>query len=176
MPKRDRKTTQNRGPSVRVSAYCIAGAGLALMLGRVVSATAFQRFDTTALVLFAIACAGVLVPDAWPRLRKLKYGDAEVEFGDLERLPSVQATDSSQRTLPSGVTAETAGDWTKVRSSPKADSRDVFLAHVIRPSKAIWAEIRHLCFTHRDAAHGLARRCQRGVLLWQALGKPRFSR
>jgi hypothetical protein len=119
----------------RWPAYTVAGAAVAIALLRVMSAIAFQRFDTTALVLFAIASVAVLVPEALPRLRKVKYGATELEFAELERLPTVPAGDTPTRALPRGVTAETAADWTAERERLKETSRDVFLAHVIRPSK-----------------------------------------
>lgn len=131
----EQRSVVRAGPVGRAPAFGIAGAAMLVVLWRMGSSVAFERFDTTALVLFGIASAALLAPHALSRLRKVKYGDVEFDFAELEQLPAVPAGDGANKPLPSGVTTGAPADWTRLREEVKARSRDVFLAHVIRPSK-----------------------------------------
>src|SRR5215216_325181 len=73
--------------------YGVALGALFLILARVASARVHERFDNTALILFALAGSALVLPfiiREVPRIKRFKYGDTEIEFRDLERdLPSI---------------------------------------------------------------------------------------
>jgi hypothetical protein len=119
-------------------AYLIAGVALSAVMARLVSSYAHQRFDSTSLTLLVVAGIALLVPylvTEIPRLRRIKYGSAEVEFADLAKeLPAVSPGGTPSRSADKRIELRTSEDWNTYREEVKQKSRDVFLAHVIRPS------------------------------------------
>ncbi len=167
--------------------YSVALGAVLLILVRIVSLKVHERFDNTALILFSVAGAALVLPfiiREIPRIKRLKHGDTEIEFRDLERdLPSigpskkvgvaseeaeireqeeaealdeveeideveevVERPDSASSLVllkdededeDEGVQDSelvTAEDWRNYRQASKRRSRNVFLAHVIKPS------------------------------------------
>lgn len=125
--------------------YTIPIAAALVVLARLAFPNVHARFDGTSLTLFGVAGTALLVPYLLreiPRLKRVKYGGAELEFRDLEQQlspapaqpPAADARTGETLASPTAETLEAGRTWSEYREAVKERSREVFLAHVLRPS------------------------------------------
>ena len=167
-------TRRHRVPQLWV-VYALGAVAALTIVARVFSDTLYARFDDKALYLLIIAGVAVLFPYILmqlPRLQRMKVGDLEFELGDLEQslesIPSEKRDDAyddifsefqpasevSEAPPPSALPMPPA--WTDRRSELKRQSRDVFLAHVLRPSDVPGQEYDVFVFLSRSSSSNLA--------------------
>ena len=116
--------------------FCLIAVGAALLIiGRAAWDKINRGFDNTSLILFAIASVALLLPFALPRIKKIKVSETEVEFRELEQeLPKVAPSGEPATSKNDKLKLETAQEWNIHRDEIKKRSREVFLAHCIKPS------------------------------------------
>ena len=115
--------------------YIIAAGAVVLIVTRMFWNTVNQGFDNTSLILFSIAAAALLLPFALPRIKKIKVSDTEIEFRELEQeLLKVNPGGSVETATATNLKLESGEAWNAHRNKVKEGSRNVFLAHVIKPS------------------------------------------
>lgn len=126
------------------------GWGIALLAASIVvirlcSEDAFKRFDSVSLAVFAVGAIGPLLP----RLKNFKTDSLSFEFAepvtDLKKVdpqeqkpalePKVQEEAKALELSPSSSVPMTIQDWAAIRQHEKARTQDIYLVHVITPSK-----------------------------------------
>jgi hypothetical protein len=155
----------NRNPSPHVM-WPLYGLGLlaaATILGRVFWDALFERFDSTALYLTSLIGAAILLPillRELPRIRKVKVGGTEFELADLEaQLPNVTprpgAGQADMFIRSNDVEIRVDESWEDLRRNVKETSRNIFLAHVLRPSNRPRQKFDIFMFLVRPKSPGL---------------------
>jgi hypothetical protein len=115
--------------------YIIAAGAVLLIITRIAWDKVNRGFDNTSLILFAIASVALLLPFALPRIKRIKVSDTEVEFKELEEeLPKVAPGGNVVPSTDTRLKLESGDEWNDYRHKVKERSRDVFLAHVIKPA------------------------------------------
>lgn len=122
--------------------YLLAILAIAVIVIRIYYEPVYRRFDDMALSLLAIAAVAIVGPyllRELPRLRKVQVGDTVVELIDLEtELPKVSQLqglmDSPDFKRRRDVTVRVDESWSQTRDAIQNRSRDIYLAHVLRPS------------------------------------------